>query len=53
MKKIKPIRELYFAIKTRRLAPDFTLFDYWIWRMYRNFLEKYPAYNQSKKLINP
>jgi hypothetical protein len=30
------IRELWWAIKTKKLAPGMTLFEYWIWRMHRS-----------------
>jgi len=42
--KYTPLRELYWAIKTRKLAPDFTIFEYWLWRMYRQFLINNPKY---------
>ena len=31
---MRTLRELYWAIKTKHLAPDFTLYEYWIWRMH-------------------
>jgi hypothetical protein len=33
MKQGNPVRELYYAITTKKCAPDLSLFDYWIWRL--------------------
>lgn len=41
---MQPLIELFYAIKTRKLAPDFNVFEYWVWRMYRRLLDKHPEY---------
>jgi hypothetical protein len=40
--KYKPFREMYFAIKTKKYAPDLTLFEYWLWRILRKFRKNHP-----------
>ena len=38
--KLEYIRELYLAIKTKKYAPDMTLFEYWVWRVARLLRQK-------------
>lgn len=45
---MKPFRELYYAIKTKRFAPDFTLFEYWVWRMNRYLIKKQFNHDTNK-----